>query len=127
MPEEESVLTNQTQFSYEEPYRESSRVVAGEAEPATPKPNSKKKLIILVGIGIFLLFFVLILLAAMRPKQIEVGQFQQPVFATPVPVEVSPLLERVNRLEAELQDADPVKQSLVFPPVDMEIRLDPKK
>ncbi len=126
MPEDESILTNQTQFSYEEPYRESSRVVAGEVETIGSKPKSKKKLFILAGVGVFLLFFALILLAAMRPKQIEVTQFQPPVYATPVPVEVSPLLERVNRLKTELQDADPIKQSLVFPPVDMQIMLDPK-
>ncbi len=127
MTEEESVLTNQTQFSYEEPFRQVPSV-AGEKTTATAQsPKSRRMMLIVGGVVLFFILIILLVLVGRRPTITKTSPFQQPSEATPLPAEANPLRERVERLQTELEDADPTKQSLLFPPVDMDIRLDPKQ
>lgn len=124
MNNDESVLTNQTQFSYEEPYRETPTAHQSDDE-VVKKPTSKLgKLLMIVG-GIFAVLLMALVLLGRRPAVTQQSPFQQPVIVTPAPQETNPLADRVERLEKELQDADPVKQTLLFPPVELNIRLDP--
>ncbi len=128
MTEEETVLTNQTQFSYEEPYRQSAKErFTTEKSELVQKSRPRPIMYIAVGLVVTVVLLLLLVLLKRKPVVIENAPFQQAITATPVPAEFNPLLERVSRLEIELEEADPIKQSLLFPPVDMDIRLDPKK
>lgn len=112
---------NQTHFAYEEPLFEQPPTVPSDEPVKPPVPWYKKKLV-LVGIIGGVLFLLLLLLILMQPRRQEPEDSK----ATPTPSPVAnfgPLEARVIELQQELEAADPAKQDLPFPPVNMEMRI----
>ncbi len=130
-------LTNQTQFSQEEPYLEPH----GEHEPKPLDPKTpdlkdqaappqkaplSMQMKILIGASAVLIVLVLVLLITSRN-----GSTQQTVEPEPtitpstIPAAANPLLNRVDSLKAAHDTADPSENDLSFPPVSMDLRLDP--
>lgn len=126
----ESTQIDQTRFATEEPLLEKPLVVesavpAGE-KPPLPSKKSKLKLA-LIGVGLFIVLFAIILMiirflmpADQRPSTQELEEVEQGA------VVKTELERRVEEVRDELRAADPAKQDLPFPPVNMEIRLDDK-
>lgn len=125
MTEQEQRI-NQTQFSFEEPIFEDQAVYMGETpEEKEVKPKSKRNLIFIgiVGFILFLLLIVVLLFASRNNKTDEVIEDENIVVVTK---EMGPLQKRIEDARELLDTADPTKQDLSFPPLDMDIRLDPK-
>lgn len=124
----DEILTNQTQFAQEEPILEMPPVpkVAPVVEEET-EPKKKPKLLFIAG-GAFAVLMVILLLVVVfsRPKKTEVVEKTEPS-PTPKLAIDHPLQQRVSNLQQELDAADPSEQTLVFPPIDMTITLDPVK
>ncbi len=118
-------LTNQTQFSIEEPIREEKSAESHTDGPHAAIPQKKSKKIVVVIVVVIVIFLLcILLLAASSRKQIS-GPIATPeASVTPSVQQDHPLLGRVNRLRSQLDIADPTKQPLLFPPVDLTIRLD---
>lgn len=123
---------NQTHFAETSPVFES-------VGPASTTPNempeakeakNKSKLPLVFGVAgvVLLIFFVVLLLMikqTMDGGQMNGGdnqdQFRQENG------EVDPLLEEIYDLDDQLQSSDPTIDEIPLPPVDLELRLDPKK
>lgn len=125
MTDLDSVLTNQTQFSLEEPYYQGVTQPADDEVQPPKKSNSKKMLVVLASILVLLLLLLLLAVVSRRPVVTPNSPFQQGTLETPTSVQANPFAERIKRLETELEEADPLRQTLLFPPIDMDIRLDP--
>lgn len=126
MTEKQSSI-NQTQFSFEEPIFEDSAVYTEEKplEEPTEKPKKNKKLIVIAIAGIVLILIsVIVLISSMRNKTVEVVETEPEAVVTK---ELGPLQKRIEDARELLDLADPSKQDLAFPPVNMGIRLDPKE
>lgn len=124
---EEQVPINQTQFSFEEPIFEDQMVYAEEKPLADPsqKPKKSKKVVIFAIVGfVFFLILVILGIASMGNKTEENTETEPEVVVTK---ELGPLQKRIEDARELLDLADPTKQDLSFPPVNMEIRLDPKE
>ncbi len=123
---EQEIPINQTQFSFEEPIFENETVYREDKpEDLEQKPKSRKKLFIIIGvIGFIFIILLLVLVMAMRGRGStqEVGEDTNPVVAN----ELGPIQQRIEDSRELLDIADPAKQDLAFPPVDLELRLDPK-
>lgn len=128
-------MINQTQFSFEEPMRETGQPTfetkKNDLQEEANKENKKSKKIpifaLFAGIG-FLLVMLGLAAVFMRPRQTTQNITNQT--ETPTgnkPVVRDPILTRLDNASAELKNADPSKQDLVFPPVNMDIRLDKEK
>ncbi len=118
---------NQTQFSFEEPIFENSAVYVEEkpVEEPTEKPQNKKKIIGIAIVGIVLILIsVIVLISSMRNKTEEVIETEPEAVVTK---ELGPLQKRIEDARELLDLADPSKQDLAFPPVNMGIRIDPKE
>lgn len=121
--------TNQTQFSQDQPIFQDVVVPEMQKPPEetgeTTKQSSKKKLLI-AGIAGFVLLFIVLLVFIVTRRPMEQTQILE---ASPSPSPVisadNPLKQRVDNLQTELDAADPADQMLVFPPIDMDIFLDP--
>ncbi|MCA9369246.1 MAG: hypothetical protein H6773_01755 [Pseudomonadales bacterium] len=120
--------TNQTQFAEEEVLFQNVTTpqmpqVPVENEQAQPK---KKKKVLIIGASVFGVFLLLILVLMIVGRKPQVEQVLE---ASPSPsptiVKDNPLRDRVENLQDELTEADPSNQTLVFPPVNMSIQLDP--
>lgn len=124
---EQEIPINQTQFSFEEPIFENETVYREDKpEDLEQKPKSRKKLFIIIGvIGFIFIILLLVLVMAMRGRGStqEVGEDTNPVVAK----ELGPIQQRIEDSRELLDIADPAKQDLAFPPVDLELRLDPKE
>ena len=126
MTEKQSSI-NQTQFSFEEPIFENSAVYAEEkpVEEPTEKPQNNKKIIAIVVIGVVLILIaIIVVISSMRNKTVEVVEIEPEAVVTK---ELGPLQKRIEDARELLDLADPSKQDLAFPPVNMGIRLDPKE
>lgn len=124
---EQEIPINQTQFSFEEPIFENETVYREDKpEDLEQKPKSRKKLFIIIGvIGFIFIILLLVLVMAMRGRGStqEVDEDTNPVVAK----ELGPIQQRIEDSRELLDIADPAKQDLAFPPVDLELRLDPKE
>lgn len=124
---EQEIPINQTQFSFEEPIFENETVYREDKpEDLEQKPKSKKKLFIIIGIvGFIFIILLLVLVMAMRGKGTtqQVDEDTDPVISK----ELGPIQQRIEDSRELLDIADPAKQDLAFPPVDLELRLDPKE
>lgn len=125
-----NVEHNQTQFAAQEPIREN---VASYAEQDTlvqaeQKPAAKNKKLVLFGIIAFVLFVVfmllLILIMMLSPKKSVVTDDTGKIVETNNG-ESDPLLQEIYLLNNDLDNADPTIDAIPFPPVEMELRLDP--
>lgn len=117
---------NQTQFAFEEPIYEDRNVEMPVEKPVENDPTEKKevkrKQKAFLAIVILLIFVsALIILITNGKETVEEAVVNDP---EKIEEELSPLMIRIEKLRVELEEADPTKQDLVFPPVDMELRLD---
>lgn len=123
--QEQDPLTNQTAFSGVQPLYQSPETSATqppELDQLAQKPWFKTKKLFLAVIPA--VFLILLLVVALLPRNEAV---ENTLEATPPPAIEStndPLLQRIQRLQAELKEADPTKTDILFPPVDMELQLD---
>lgn len=120
--------TNQTQFAENQPLFQSVSVpevaTHHEDDAAQKKPSQKKKIIFIVSIVFGLIFLLLFLVLLLPKKPAEVSQVVASPSPSPVISADNPLRARVENLQTELDAADPQNQSLVFPPINMNIFLD---
>lgn len=117
---------DQTQFVTEEPlYEQSSKAVVPPAnlDVVTPKPKRPPLLLILGGVAL-LSMVVAISLIVMRkaapPTTVPTESIEQTM------PEMDPFKKQLTDLGDQLQAADPTKDELPFPPVDMHIQLEDK-
>lgn len=121
---------NQTQFSLEEPFFQNSEPVQPKMPenpqpvPVAPQSNMKRNLIA-GGVLFFVFFLFLVVLLLGRGK----GTIELPLpsSAPNQPGEVTELQLQVENYQESLEGIDPTKQTLVFPPVNMKLRLEEKK
>lgn len=117
---------NQTQFSFEEPIFENPTEIPVEPKIDDGQSKNKKKMIAIIG-GFFGLLCIILLVILTRPAQ-EIA----PEVVEDLPQEVvaidntDPIFKGIQSLRAELSKQDPTKRDLSFPPVNLEIWLDPK-
>jgi hypothetical protein len=128
--EADDVLTNQTQFSGEEPLFENPPVLPVEVVPAQfgekpPQSFLAKYGYFMVG-GSILLMVLTFALRVYGPakKMLQPQTVDQSAAASPPPVPDA-LRQRLNETITDFTNADPSAQSLSFPPVRMDLALDP--
>lgn len=116
--------TDQTRFSLEEPLLRSVDEGDEVADAALIKSTSKKRRLLVGGAVVLLLvILVLAIIASQGRKQVapdikDVAEENDP--------HLGPLEERIVKLKNDLGNADPTKQELPFPLLDMDLRLDKK-
>lgn len=129
MPAKQTPL-DQTRFSLEEPIFENEVVIQDETPQKIDEQDAKrkKKVVILATIGGFVLLFIalIVVLLVMRGRN---GVVEETTPETVIPIEqdTDPLEQRIDAARSLLREADPTRQDLSFPPVDLDIRLDPKE
>lgn len=119
---------NQTQFSFEEPIFENTAVYADETQKDARQdaPKSKKKLLIFGLVGCIILVLLIVGLFALRGRNNTSQETTEEAVTIPTQ-ELGPLQQRIQDARDLLNASDPTKQDLSFPPVDLNIRLDPKE
>lgn len=123
---EKKAPINQTQFSFEEPIFEKEQVYIEETTPEQEEARRKKKKKLFKIIAV--LAVVLILLATMILMIVNRKGLPEIIFNPPpatMAPELTPLQLRIQDAREQLNLADPAKQDLSFPPIDLNIRLDP--
>lgn len=122
---------NQTEFALEEPLFSPGGTPAPQEEVEKPVSEpwwKKKHLVIAVIVGVTLLVIFLLVIINMiitAGKRPQVPDAPEPS-ATPIGVG-SPLLNRIDDIDARLKSADPNQPQFAFPAVDMSIRIDEKR
>lgn len=124
---QEAPIINQTQFSGEEPLL--TKPIKEESDPLKEKTPSflqtKIGKIALIGGGIFVIILFLIIFFVMNKKDAPPIVIEDAVVQESTK-ELSPLQEKVNLLQEQLEEADPTKQALSFPPVDLDLAITEK-
>lgn len=118
-------MTDQTFFNEQEPLLEEvwrpEPEEIEEADLASEKNSSKLKLgLALGGVSVAGLIIVLGLLLRMSPEVVSQPD-ASPTPAVEVPVSESTVEKRLQEVRIALQAADPAKEVLAFPAIDMEI------
>ncbi len=118
------VSSDQTGFASEEAlFLDQSLPVDPDAPVLSVKPWWKRPAVILGVIGLVIIVIVLMLAILLQPRQ------QKQVFEpSPTPkaaANLDPLQQYILTLQYKLQAADPANQELPFPPVLMDLPLDP--
>jgi hypothetical protein len=122
--QDQLVDTNQTEFSSVEPLFEKPPV-----DPATlvpkPAPKSHRVLMFVIGGVVVVVLLIIVLVVLLSRRQMLPTLLPQP---TPTPsTQLDPLRQEVVNLRTELEAADPTKQELPFPPVDLDIFLEQQR
>lgn len=118
---------NQTQFSAEEPFFENpgqvpvGEVVVKERVPLLKRRKSMIALLSVVAVSSLLLLYGY---AQYVTWQRRLGTPEEIMVPTPAPLAPSELSAQAQSLRAELKLADPVKQELLFPQIDLSLRLE---
>jgi hypothetical protein len=122
---EKETPINQTQFSFEEPIFENQAVYQEKLPTDEVKKSKNKNLLIIITsvAGVVVILLGLFIAIGMKNGN---GFLVEPEPELIVPKELSPLEQRIQDARDLLDIADPAKQDLAFPPVDLQIRLDPK-
>jgi hypothetical protein len=123
---------DQTQFITEEPlYERPVQVVptpvVAEIPGATetvPKKSSKKRTLIIVGLILFLLLIGVILIAALRRGSVPTPTDEVTEAEQEEQEMLDPFRQQIKDLQSQLKAVDPTQNSLPFPPVEMDIRLE---
>lgn len=130
---QEIPLTNQTQFMGEEPLL--SRPTS--PPPAIPQPEnlpeeekvsffrSRKGRLLLAGGVILILLMGVVSILVLGNKKTPTQRIAEEMEEA-VNREISPLQEKIDLLKIQLEGADPTKQSLAFPPVDLDLEITDK-
>lgn len=115
---------DQTQFIAEEPLYEKPVPVANPQQSEQPsKPKSRLPLFIGAGAVVVLLMIIALALAARRQPIAQPGEETSSEQVSPA---MGPFKQQLSELNQQLQAADPTKEDLPFPPVDMHITLQEK-
>lgn len=122
---EQEQTTNQTQFFSEEIlYEKPGEFLPDESSKKIVKKPFLKTLLgkIILGFGAFLvLILVFVLFTLNKPKEqekeIEEKQTEQKGEETHLQI-------KLDNLQEQLEEADPTRKELPFPPVNLDIRLD---
>jgi hypothetical protein len=121
---------DQTQFAQEEPlFEKTAEVVLPPAPAPTPTPSDvppkKSKMLLFVAGGLIFFIFIIgvILLAVFTRSKTPASDIDEQETEEEQQM-LGPFMQRLNELESQLQAADPSKEELPFPPIDMEIRLE---
>lgn len=123
-------LENQTQFTVEEPFMEDPLAPPVSNEAPKPKVPFLKRRKTIVGLLVLTLVISLGLLfgyAQYVAWQRRLSEPPVPVVPTAAPLQRSSLYEEAQALKGQLKLADPVKQELLFPQIDPELRLEEKR
>lgn len=121
---------NQTQFSLEEPFLQPSQAPIKQAPPVLPPGNSQQvsdkrrtRYLVIAGgvVALIVLLFVIVLLSRSGSTGQILPSFPQ---SSLEPKQVTDLEIQIEEYSQVLEDTDPTKQSLVFPPVNMYLRLE---
>ena len=126
-PEEQTPL-NQTQFSFEEPIFEKTAALPQEKpdkEVAEAPKSGKKKILLIIG-GVFFLLILLLIVVVLRNREAVIEE-TLPEEVVQTTQERTPLQERIIQARELLLLADPTKDELAFPPIDLSFRLEEKK
>lgn len=111
---------SQTQFAVEEPFFE--KPPQEPIDPASIPPEKPKTLYLILGAGAFIVV-ILILAVINRPQPVEDTE----VKITPTPTlqpELNPIQQKLQTAIEKLEQANPTTETLPFPPVNMELRID---
>jgi hypothetical protein len=119
---------SQTQFSAEEPiFEQPPTNEAGAVKKSTLSLTALKKLPkwswLVIGL-ISLLLILAIIAALMKPDENPVPT-AEPVQVKLAP-ELTPFEQRLESAQQLLREANPTTEDFPFPPVDMELRIDPR-
>lgn len=121
MPDD-SFYENQTIFAEEEPYHLSSRKKKTfDKDPAVKKPNTKLFVGGAVLVVVLLAVGIMMMLSNRSPQQGEPVATGTP---TPIPQTESQIDAMMLELRSAIDEADPSKTELPFPPVADQIRID---
>ena len=113
-----NVDLGQTEFSSESPMFEPNQRVLFDARNI--KGNRNLSIFYILAAVLVFIFLIIFLYAKFyRPPTVE-----SPIVPTPTPVNNDPLMKRVESLDVELKAADPMRQALPFPNVDLKFNLD---
>ncbi len=136
MTEETDILSNQTAFSSEEPLLQSDQVQFNEVVDLDPEATAeaakikqakqKRQKLYLIGGGIGgFLILILLLAVALQPQKVVQQTILSPSPSPVSQVNRNQFQARLDELNTDLMNADPSKQNLAIPPVDLSITLDP--
>ena len=119
------VLSNQTQFGEEEPLLEKTSIPVERRRDEVAAPTKKfwqqKKFLIVAGLGVFVVLSALLMFA--KPPQQARQLVTDTVEASPRP-ERSDLQQRIDEVQKDLENADPIKVDLPYPPIETVIYID---
>lgn len=126
-PDTEEAASNQTRFGEEEPLFERSSLppVPADEMAAAPKhiPLWRQKKVFVVG-AIFVVLFMILSLISLSQPQRGIQQILQ-VQTTPSPrPQQTALQTRLTEVKQDLNNADPSKLDLPYPPIDKTIEID---
>lgn len=114
---EENSDSNQTGFVSDLPFRQS------QSSASVPMPSKKKTpTILIVAAAIFFLILAVLFLAMSRRQML--GTEELSPTPTPLKMESDPLQLRIETLRSDLKDADPTRQTLPFPQIDLEFSME---
>ena len=109
---------NQTEFVDQAAFLEEEKV-----GPSLEDIKKNKNLLpFYILVGVIVLLVLIFLLSLVLRRQVDNDEGTQLIEETYE--ELDPLTQRVKNLENELEAADPTRQSLPFPQVDLEFNID---
>lgn len=125
---------NQTDFSVQQPLSQKPEAEVEEIKNSenqkiqdskTDKNTKLKKAVIIFAVIFFVLIFAIVIFALSGRRSSPRVEPTPPAIVQPVELNLSELEQKVEELQNYLDESDPTKQDLVFPPVNFDLRLDP--
>lgn len=125
---------NQTQFSLEEPFLQPVEASSSQKKKKPEQDKKKQQLqkpplktFVVIFLSV-IVFCIMILLLFVNRESVQPENLLPSASNTPSDdTQRTPLQEQMSDFAELLERSDPAKQALIFPPVDMELRLDDKK
>lgn len=124
MNNQDNIINNQTQFSNESlVFEETTKIPTSEKEMSEVSFIKTKKGILVIAIAVLVfLFLIITTLIILKPKENAVI-LEEEAQENQIMIDSSPLKQKINDLKLQLNQADPTRQSLSFPPVNMNIKI----
>ncbi len=123
-------IGNQTQFSTEEPFFENPSAIPEEPKEYKPPVPFFRRRKTIVGLTIGLILLGLGALLGYSEYVAWLRRIQEsPVIAEPTrpPITYTELAQEAEVLRQQLKSADPEERELIFPPIDMQLRMEEVK